>query len=110
MLPVKPVALKYTYDMFSPTYDCVAFLVFLVMVGSSSGFHCEVIELPAFVPNEYLLKTHADKAKNGQDWEVFAWAVRDVISKGGNMPLCNDQTQADRLEYKAIIGVKTSRK
>ena len=65
MLPVKPLALKYTYNTFAPTYDCVAFLVFLVMVGSSGGFHCEVIELPAFVPNEYLLKTHADKAKGG---------------------------------------------
>ena len=32
-----------------------------------------------FLPNEYLFKTHADKGK--EKWEIFAWAVRDVMVK-----------------------------
>jgi hypothetical protein len=43
--------------------------------------------MPTFVPNDYLFKTHADKGK--EKWEIFAWAIRDVMSKTGNMPLYN---------------------
>ena len=65
ILPVKPLILKYGYKMFSPTYDCVSFLAFATLFICSSGSHCEILELPVFAPNEYLLKTHADKAKTG---------------------------------------------
>ena len=43
----------------------------------------EVNVLPPFQPNEYLLKTHRDKVKGKEDWEVFAWACRDVMAKVG---------------------------
>lgn len=35
--------------------------------------------LPDFEPNEYLFETHADKGK--ERWQIFAWAVRDIIAK-----------------------------
>ena len=32
-----------------------------------------------FLPNDYLFETHKDKGKD--KWEIFAWAVRDVMAK-----------------------------
>lgn len=34
---------------------------------------------PQFIPNDYLFEKHADKGKNKA--EIFAWAVRDAMSK-----------------------------
>lgn len=37
--------------------------------------------MPDFKPNKYLLETHKDKGKD--EWEIFAWAVRDVMARVG---------------------------
>jgi hypothetical protein len=35
--------------------------------------------LPVFEPNEYLWETHANKGQ--QKWEIYAWALRDMMLK-----------------------------
>ena len=60
--------------------------------------------LPPFLPNEYLLKTHADKGKS--DWEIFAWAVRDSMAKAGNFQLI-DTDSRDKQIYKDFMNGKT---
>jgi hypothetical protein len=40
--------------------------------------------LPLFVPNEYLYETHKDKGT--EKWEIYAWAVRDIIAKSSGKP------------------------
>ena len=51
----------------------------------------KVTELPLFVPNEYLFKTHADKGK--EKWEIVAWAVRDIMAKTGNFTKCDNDAK-----------------
>jgi hypothetical protein len=46
-------------------------------------------QLPTFVPNEYLYQTHADKGK--EKWEIYAWAIRDVMSKASKIPTLDVQ-------------------
>ena len=43
---------------------------------------CTVHVLPDFQPNEYLFETHKDKGT--ERWEIYAWAVRDIMMKAGN--------------------------
>lgn len=83
MLPVTPVVIKYGFNEkggVSPAWDCFPFgshCFFLhAMIGRIS---CDITILPDFKPNEYLLRTHRDKGK--EDWEIYAWAVRDIIAK-----------------------------
>ena len=38
--------------------------------------------MPPFTPNEEMLEKHADKGK--EDWEIYAWCVRDAMAKAGN--------------------------
>ena len=55
--------------------------------------------LPVFKPNDYLFEKHADK---GERWEVFAWAVRDVMLKTGGFKPC-DQSLREKLAYEKYM-------
>lgn len=43
--------------------------------------NCKIIELPDFEPNEYLYENFKDKGN--EKWEIYAWAVRDIMCKAG---------------------------
>ena len=80
---VKPVILKYSYGTFSPAYDVIPFWPMIIMQMSLFDFKCEVLELPTFVPNEYLFTHHANKGKDR--WEIYAWAIREAMSLAGDI-------------------------
>jgi len=48
---------------------------------------CEVKRLPPFEPNDYLLETQKDKGNN--QWEIYAWAVGEIMSKSSGLPKHN---------------------
>jgi hypothetical protein len=52
---------------------------------------CKVSDLPPFLPNEYLFTTHADKGT--EKWEIYAWALRDIMAKVGDFKLNNQPTR-----------------
>jgi len=52
---------------------------------SYGWFTVDVKILPVFQPNDYLYKQHANKGK--ERWEIYAWAVRDAMSKAGELEL-----------------------
>ena len=52
------------------------------------------------MPNEYLYKTHADKGK--EQWEIYAWAVRDAMSKASGFPKY-EGSRRELLEYNKEI-------
>jgi len=55
------------------------------MSMSYGWFTVDVKILPVFQPNDYLYKQHANKGK--ERWEIYAWAVRDAMSKAGELEL-----------------------
>lgn len=59
--------------------------------------------LPPFKPNEYLFENHKDKGT--ANWEIFAWAVRDIMSIAGPIEK-SDQTYREKLEYEQVLGYK----
>lgn len=100
---VKPVVLQYSSGILNPAYDIIPFLPFVLMQLSLFDFGCIVKELPPFVPNEYLFKTHADKGKD--KWEIYAWAVRDVMAKVGNLEK-SELPYREKLRYEVVLGYK----
>ena len=69
----------------SPAFDVVDFLPLFFMNLCCWGTKCAVNVMPDFEPNEYLFRTHADKGKDR--WEIYAWALRDVMAKHGDFHL-----------------------
>lgn len=92
---------------FSPCYDIMPFLPLIIMTMSYGWFTCTVKVLPPFVPNDYLYTTHADKGK--EPWEIYAWAVREVMSIAGPLEL-NNQAYREKLEYEKLLGFKKKTK
>lgn len=83
---MRPIVLDFQYGMFSPAYDITPFLPLILM--QLSLFYTgkvNLVELPAFQPNDYLYTKHADKGK--EKWEIFAWAVREVMADAANMQI-----------------------
>jgi hypothetical protein len=93
-----------------------------------------LIELPIFVPNDYMYRTHADKLEpishnphspepqindiemnqiNGpyrpQRWEIYAWCVREIMSQAGGI-IKNDQPLRDKVHYEQLLGFKKVKK
>jgi 1-acyl-sn-glycerol-3-phosphate acyltransferase len=100
---VKPIILKYSYGTVSPAWDVAPFMPLVIMMLSLFDFKCEVIELPTFIPNDYLFSNHADKGK--EKHEIYAWAVREVMSAAGDM----DKSEAafrEKLYYEKILGFR----
>ena len=77
---IKPVCHRYEYGLVSPQWNDMCQFALMIMMLSQIGFNTvNVYSMPIFIPNEYLYKTHADKAKDRA--EIYAWAVRDAMSK-----------------------------
>lgn len=93
---VTPMFLNYPVHGFSTAYDCVDFMPLVIMNLCWAGLKCEVNIMPDFEPNDYMFKKHADKGT--ERWEIFAWAVRDVMAKTGNFTP-SQLTLAEKTEY-----------
>ncbi len=61
MKAVTPVFIKYKYGTMSPCYDVVPYVSLVLMNLCLFDFSFEIVELPPFLPNDYLFKTHSDK-------------------------------------------------
>jgi lysophosphatidylcholine acyltransferase/lyso-PAF acetyltransferase len=104
---VKPVVLRYVWSSLSVAWDVIPFLPLAIMMFSRFYTRCDVIELPTFVPNDYLFEQHANK---GDDkWEVYAWAVRQCMAEASGLEM-SEQPFRDKLHYETVLGFKKERK
>ena len=79
--------MKYKWSTVSPAFEVMEFLPLAIIHLSWACFSCEVVVLPDFQPNEYMFEQHSDKGK--ERWEIFAWAIRDVMCTHGEFLKCN---------------------
>ncbi len=56
---ISPVYIKYSYGTMSPCYDVVPYVALSLMNLCLFDFAFEIVELPPFLPNDYLFNTHA---------------------------------------------------
>lgn len=102
MLPCTPVVIKYGYieSGVNPSWDSMPFIAQAPLQFCYGVYTCTINILSDFKPNDYLLKKHADKGK--EDWEIFAWAIRDIMAKHGNFKK-DESTLMDKLAYKDFM-------
>ena len=100
---VSPMYFKYHVHGFSTAYDVIDFLPLVFMNLCYFGLKCDVNIMPDFEPNEYLFTKHADKGQ--ERWEVFAWAVRDVMAKSGDFGFSNLKLSEKIAYYKFMTNV-----
>ena len=91
-------------EMMGPTWECLGFIEQITLVCSWGVYSCDIQELPPFKPNDFMFEKFADKGNSKA--EIFAWAVRDVVSKVSGLPKA-DQQARDKAIYKNFITGKT---
>ena len=85
MLPVIPCYVKHDrigVEMQCDSSSLPELSLFIIFFAACTFTTTTIHFMPPFKPNDYLIKTHADKGK--EDWEIYAWAVRKAIAKQGN--------------------------
>ena len=102
--PVKPVFIRYDYDMLNNAYDVMPFFALFVLQCCCYNYRVTFNELPPFIPNEHLFTHYAKKlGGNKERWEVFAEAVRDILVKVGGSK--RDETHyREKLAYEIELG------
>jgi len=87
LLPVRPIALKYSSSYFNPAHDVMPMSMHLFVLLSQITNSVEVIDLPIFGPNEYLYKNHM---KPGEEkWMAYARAIQGSIADVLDLPTSN---------------------
>ena len=103
---VTPVVITYnSRDWLKVQWDVINFIELIILTFSSPQISdCFVDELPPFVPNDYLFEHHKDKGES--KWEIYAWAVRDVMSKVSGKPKIEVDPR-DKIIYKDFMTGKS---
>jgi len=100
---VQPIFLKYDWNQISPSYDVcrgidLGFFMAMSIIPSTATINV----LPPFQPTEYLFKTHTSE-KRQKKWEVYAWAVHEIIKKQGGFAGTSYQPLRDKLNYQKFL-------
>ena len=61
--------------------------------------------MPPFTPSEEMLEKHSDKGS--EDWEIYAWCVRDAMAKCGNFEKRETNVLKERLDYFEFLNRRT---
>ena len=88
------------------TYSILDIYVLVIMLLSEIAFRkCTIHIMPPFEPNDEMLMLHEDKGET--DWEIYAWCLRDAISKVGNFEKTQQNPYKERNAYIEYINGRT---
>ena len=103
MRTVQPVFCKLSNSDVNLTFEVMDLKVLVVLLYSEFAFRKATLHImPPFEPNDTMLDMHADKGK--EDWEIYAWCVRNAMAKAGNYEEKENNTVLnERLDYYEFI-------
>lgn len=112
MRPVIPCYIKFGDALVNPCYDVIEFSHMLILLLSAISFYkSHLYIMPPFVPNDYMLKTHADKVKPSgdnekiEDYDIYAWCVRDAMATESGFGT-SDMPMSKKLEYEDFVNFR----
>lgn len=100
---IRPIYLKYSNGCVSPAFEVMEFLPLTIFQLSWCFMKCDIHVLPDFQPTEYLFSKHSGQGE--ERWEIFAWAVRDIMAREGDFGIC-DVPIKKKLQYEAYMQLK----
>ena len=80
------------------TYSILDMPVLFIMLMSELACRTATLHImPPFTPNDAMLNIHKDKGT--EDWEIYAWCLRDAIAKAGNFEVRPNNPYKERMDY-----------
>ena len=85
------------------TFDSIGYFALKIMILSSLSFRHQKLQImPDFTPTPWMLEKHADKGS--EPWEIYAWCVRDAISKFSGVATIDYRLKTkDRIAFEALM-------
>ena len=100
-----PTVIKYQSKKLKPSMAAMEMSIDMILLLTNwYPVTCEITILPAFQPNAYLWNMHKDKGTD--KWEIYAWAVRDVMSKVGGFGKSDFTFQEKKVYVDYLSGKK----
>ena len=91
MRTITPCFFHMTETMVTPCYDCILGLPHQVFLLAQLWPRIATLYImPEFTPTPYMMEKYADKEKGGP-WSVYAWCLRDAISKHSGIPVLDEK-------------------
>lgn len=102
LLPVQPMVLKYSGYPEPPTQCCLimSWSMIYALFGTLYTYH-ERLVLPPFIPNDYMFEKFKDKGT--EKAHIYAWCVREAMSKASGIPTDDSATFMSKFEYMASV-------
>ena len=101
MRTMQPCFVTISDSAVRPCYDIMNLPELLILLFSRFSKTVSTLTImPPFMPNEKMLELHADKGK--QDWEIYAWCVRDAISKASGLAKFDNKSLKERIDYSSL--------
>eukprot|EP00347_Sterkiella_histriomuscorum_P007119 403350191 len=100
---ILPGFVHYECPGVSAVHDTKYQLPQMIIAFCSFDINISLTELPLFVPNDYLYQTHKDKGS--EKWEIYAWAIRDILAKACGKPMIEVQLK-EKFEYESALGYR----
>lgn len=98
MRTVIPSYIEVRSGQVKPFYDtCEMIPLFVLLFSSFNTMSVTLHIMPEFTPNTEMLELHADKG--AEPWEIYAWCVRDAMSKKSGLPKQNNVVYKDKIAY-----------
>ena len=98
MRTVQPTFCKVTGGRVRLVYSILEIPVLFIMLLSEMTFRKATIYImPPFEPNDEMLTLHADKGN--EDWEIYAWCLRDAMAKAGEFKKLDNNPYESRTAY-----------
>ena len=103
MRTITPAYFTCTGGQVSPTYEVMNLLSMKIMLISEFRFRFSKIHfMPDFTPNAHMLEKFADKGN--EPWAIYAWCVRDAISKKANIAVLDEKLALkDKEGFEALM-------
>ena len=100
--PIKPYLLILNKNTISLAMDVIEMLYHLFIIVCNPYFTITLLKMPVFAPNEYLFTKSKFAQGQTEKWMIFAEAVRDAMSKAGNLEK-SSLTYDDKMNYLEIL-------
>lgn len=99
--PIKPLVIKFSGDRISLSMDIIEMLYHVYIILAVPFHEIEIIELPNFVPNEYILKNEEIPR-----WKQFADIVRKAMCDASNLKSLSGDVKTKNEYLKILRGVE----
>eukprot|EP00354_Favella_ehrenbergii_P003090 CAMPEP_0170455978 /NCGR_PEP_ID=MMETSP0123-20130129/3765_1 /TAXON_ID=182087 /ORGANISM="Favella ehrenbergii, Strain Fehren 1" /LENGTH=71 /DNA_ID=CAMNT_0010719301 /DNA_START=929 /DNA_END=1144 /DNA_ORIENTATION=+ len=60
--------------------------------------------MPEFTPTPFMLEKFADKDRGGGPWSIYAWCLREAISKQSGIPVLDEKLSLqDKMAFMGLM-------